>query len=306
MNLSAPTLHYDSLDNLIHNIQLYTSTQGCVVSSCMSSVCIVCRSVCRSLHVYVPPGVFCSAYMSPSCACSFMCMSPYVYVFHVYVPPCVWHSVYVSSCVCPPMCMSFRVHVPSCLLHGHVPLCVCLPCVCPSECMSLRVCLFMCTRTAEYSIIPQSKLGCTQGSPPIRTSASRCWDITVWLEPTPPISLARPWRFPQNSVKYTKIPHLASMIGAWLNMSPSCACTFKRMSLHVYVPPCVWCSGYRFPLYVLVWPKWLTFLGGRSPKTVSHFWAIRVCHVYVPLYVHMNMPQWVLCVLFLSPYKHYT
>ena len=246
----------------------------------MSSVCIVCRSVCRSLlvmslRVYFVPHICPLRAHAPSCACPLMCD-----VFHVYVPPCVCHSVYVSSCVCPSMCMSFRVYVPSCLLHVHVPLFVCLPCACPSECMSLRVCLFMCTRTAEYSIMPQSKLGCTQGSPPIRTSASRCWlDITVWLEPTPPISLARPWRFPQNSVKYTKIPHLASMIRAWLNMSPSCACTFKRMSLHVYVPPCVWCSGYRFPLYVLVWPKCLTFLGGRSPKTVSHFWAIRVCHV---------------------------
>ena len=144
MNLSAPSLHYDSLDNLIHNIQLYTSTQGYVVSSCMSSVCIVCCSVCRSLHVYVPRYVCCSTYMSPSCACSFMGMFPYVYAFHVYVPPCVCRSVYVPQFVCPSVL--FVRMFPSCA-------CTCVfvaPCVCPSVCMMLRVQVpSVCTRMAE-------------------------------------------------------------------------------------------------------------------------------------------------------------
>ena len=78
-------------------------------------------SVCISLRVYVP----------------FMCMS-----HHVYPPSCVCFTVRMSpSYICPPICMSIRVYVSSCVCpsacmsrHMYVPLCIC-----PSVCMSLCV-----------------------------------------------------------------------------------------------------------------------------------------------------------------------
>ena len=118
MNLSAP-MHtitrvcYDSLDDLIHNIQLYTSTQVYAVS------CPSCVN-CMSLHVYVPPCI------SPLRAhVSFLCMS-----LHVYVLQCIF----------------LRVYVPSVRMS---PSCACLPCVCPSVSMfpscacSLSRCVYM-------------------------------------------------------------------------------------------------------------------------------------------------------------------
>ena len=123
---------YDSLDKLIHNIQLYTSTQGyqyrCL--SCMSSVCIICFFVClfmcMSLRVYAFLRICPLRAHAPSCVCLLMC------VFHVYVPPYVCCYVYVSSCVCPSVCMSPPC---ACLLYVHVPSCVCPPCEYFSLCM---------------------------------------------------------------------------------------------------------------------------------------------------------------------------
>ena len=94
MNLSAPMhtitrLCYDSLDNLIHNIWLYISTQG-YATSCVLHV-NVCLLMSMSHRVYVP-----SVRMSSLCTYPFICM---------------------SSNVCSSVCMSLSC---ACLFHMHI------------------------------------------------------------------------------------------------------------------------------------------------------------------------------------------
>ena len=78
-------------------------------------------------HVYVPPCICFSTYMSPLCTCT----CPLLYIFYVYVPPYICRSVYVSSYVCSFMCMFL---LSACFLYVHILLYVCC-----SMCPPLRV-----------------------------------------------------------------------------------------------------------------------------------------------------------------------
>ena len=107
------------------SLREYVSSWVCLFM-CMLSLCISFRE-CPSVPMFsscVSPS------MSPTCACSFVCMSPHVSL-RVYVAPCMSLHVYVLPCVCP-----FRAHVSFVCMYPHVYV---APCVCPSACIMLRV-----------------------------------------------------------------------------------------------------------------------------------------------------------------------